>query len=316
MRSACLGGLVLVTIAACGRIAFQPLDRGNDGGSDGASDGAPVDTLTCSPFEAPQPLAINAVQNDGYPWVSTDGLELYFASYRPGGLGGSDLWVATRSDPASAFGVPTVVATVSSTTNDRAPSLSADGLTLYFTSESRPGGPGSVDIWRATRPTRASEFDPPAAVTELDTPSADRTPAISASGLTIYFGSDRPGGAGGYDLWVASRSSLASPFETPVRVTELSSTSSDWCPWLSADERTLLFASGRPGGAGLTDIWIATRDDPAAAFGVPEPVVEINSAGDEISPSLAPDGRTIYFRSTRSGGAGGDDLWFASRSCQ
>jgi Tol biopolymer transport system component len=301
---------MVAPIAGCGRIGFDLL---GDRGDALADEGVPA---TCSPFGVPQPMAINAVENDGYPWPSSDGLELYFASYRPGGLGGSDLWVATRSSPTSSFAAPVDLATVSSTTNDREPSLSADGLTLYFTSEDRAGGPGSVDIWRATRPDVASAFGSPAPVLELDTTSADRTPAISTSGLTICFGSDRPGTSGGYDLWCATRSSTAAMFDTPVRIVELASPNNDWTPWLSADERTLLFASDRPGGVGLSDLWIASRADPGAAFGSPQPIAELDTASDELSPALAADGLTIYFRSTRAGGAGGDDLWEATRSCQ
>jgi Tol biopolymer transport system component len=310
---------MLAPIAGCGRIAFDSLgDRGDALAGDGlAGDGTMfVDAATCSPFGVPQPMGINAVENDGYPWPSSNGLELYFASYRPGGVGGSDLWVATRPALTSPFGVPVDLATVSSTTNDREPSLSADGLTLYFTSENRAGGPGSVDIWRATRAGLGSAFGSPVPVLELDTTSADRTPAISTSGLTICFGSDRPGGAGGYDLWCATRSPTGAAFGTPVRIDELASPANDWSPWLSADERTILFASSRPGGAGLSDLWIASRADPGAAFGVPQPITELNSPLDELSPALAADGLTIYFRSTRAGGAGGEDLWVATRTCQ
>jgi Tol biopolymer transport system component len=304
---------MVAPIAGCGRIGFDPLGARGDAQ---AGEGLSGDAATCSPFGVPQPMGINAVENDGYPWPSNDGFELYFASYRPGGVGGSDLWVAKRPDLTSSFTAPVDLAAVSSTTNDREPSLSADGLTLYFTSEDRAGGPGSVDIWRATRPDRASAFGSPAPVLELDTASADRTPAISTSGLTICFGSDRPGGGGGYDLWCATRASTAAVFDTPVRIVELASPNNDWTPWLSADERTLLFASDRPGGAGLSDLWIASRAGPSAAFGSPQPIAELNTASDELSPALATDGLTIYFRSTRAGGAGGEDLWEATRSCQ
>jgi Tol biopolymer transport system component len=300
-------------LGACGRIDFNPLGGGADATrDDAAADGTAV---TCSPFGAVTPLGINAVENDGYPWPSSNGLELYFASYRPGGLGGSDLWVATRPDTASPFGAPVALAAVNSATNDREPSLSQDGRTLFFTSEGRAGGPGSVDIWSATRPDLVSAFGPPAPVLELDTASADRTPAIAASGLKICFGSDRPGGAGGYDLWCATRSLTTASFGPPARVAELESSADDWSPWLAADERTILFASSRPGGAGMSDLWTSTRPDPGAAFGAPEPITELDTSSDELSPALSSDGLTIYFRSTRAGGAGGEDLWSAMRSC-
>lgn len=305
-------GLV-AAIAACGRIAFDPT-RGSDAAA--AGDAADAAGTACTPFTAVQPMPdVNSAANDGYPWVSSDGLELYFASYRAGGSGGSDLWVATRSDPMAAFGPPAVVAGVSSTSNERAPSLVADGTSLYFTAENRPGGVGSVDIWSATRPPSGT-FGAPSPVPGVNTTAADRSPAISADGLVLCFGSDRAGGVGGYDLWCTSRAATTAMFDPPELLAELASPGSDWTPWLSPDLRTLMFSSNRPGGMGGMDLWISTRDDPAGAFDAPVNLVEVNTADDETTPVMSADLQTLYYRSTGAGGAGGEDVWTATRTCQ
>ncbi|MBI2897907.1 MAG: PD40 domain-containing protein [Deltaproteobacteria bacterium] len=71
--------------------------------------------------------------------------------------------------------------------------------------------------------------------------------------------------------------------------------------WVTDDGRTLYFASNRPGGLGDLDIWKIQRDAQgvwAEAEALGEPV---SSAASEIQPTFSPDGRFIYFTSTRGG---------------
>lgn len=90
--------------------------------------------------------------------ISTDGLELYFADHggsplRPGGYGGGDLWVTNRPTKDDPWGVPINLGpVVNSSANDEHPSLSANGLSLYFSS-TRDGGSGAFDLWVTTRQT-------------------------------------------------------------------------------------------------------------------------------------------------------------------
>ena len=82
--------------------------------------------------------------------ISSDGLKLYLMdtnTLRTGNLGGNDIWVAKRSSVSEPWGEPVNLGPPINTEHDDAmPSLSADGLTLYFGSK-RPGGYGGRDIW-------------------------------------------------------------------------------------------------------------------------------------------------------------------------
>jgi Tol biopolymer transport system component len=75
---------------------------------------------------------------------------LFFASDRPGGFGGNDLWVATRTSASDPFGTPVNLGPQVNTlgVEDR-PAISSDGSTLYFMSN-RPGGIGNIDVWRVS----------------------------------------------------------------------------------------------------------------------------------------------------------------------
>ena len=69
----------------------------------------------------------------------------------------------------------------------------------------RAGGAGANDIWTSTRTTVTAPWSTPVAVTALNTSFGEIHPALDLDGLTIYFASNRPGGSGGNDLYMATR---------------------------------------------------------------------------------------------------------------
>ena len=86
-----------------------------------------------------------------HPTVRRDGLEVIFVSDRAGGQGGLDLWMSTRATTKDKWSAPTNLGSdINTTVDDRGPSLSSDGQTLYFASN-RPGGLGQTDFWTITR---------------------------------------------------------------------------------------------------------------------------------------------------------------------
>lgn len=134
---------------------------------------------------------------------------------------------------------------------------------------------------------------------------------LSPDGKTaLWFSRDRPGGAGGYDIWMSHRSGAGWQPAAPVA---FNSAGRDFDPAFSADGRFVYFCSDRPGGSGGDDIWrVAVHGH---RFGAPVNLgPAVNSAGNEFAPMLSPDGRTLLFSSDRPGGAGGHDLFTAHRS--
>jgi hypothetical protein len=148
------------------------------------------------------------------------------------------------------------VTELNSSSPETGPSLTLDGLRIYFAS-TRPGGAGANDIWTATRPNWSSPFGTPTPVTELNSTGHELEPHVSADGLAIVFSSTRAGGLGDFDLWMATRLDLASPFGTPVHLAALSSSSADNSPAWSLFPDEFFFVSGRPGGPGPGDLYSA-----------------------------------------------------------
>ena len=214
--------------------------------------------------------AINTSSSDFAPDLTIDGHHLYMNSDRPGGCGGSDLYVARRQDKDDDFGWrrPENLGCAVNTTYDEAGPLffedEATGVqTLYFTSFNRPGGLGDFDIFVSTRSSDDELWGPGVDVTELNGPYRDTRTAIRRDGLELFISSDatgRPGGVGGQDLWVATRATTADPWSAPVNLgPTVNSTSFDGAPALSFDGTTLYFFSARPGGYGLNDLYVTTR---------------------------------------------------------
>ena len=261
---------------------------------------------------------VNTSSSDQGPNISADGLELYFCSGRPGGSGNRDLWVATRPTASDPWGEPVNLGpTVNSSAGEWAPSISADGLELFFLSWPGRGGYGSYDLWVTTRATTDDEWGTPVNLgSTVNSSSWDGDPDISADGLSLYFGSMRPGGVGGLDIWVTTRATTDDPWGTPVNLgPTVNSSAADYCPEISADGRTLFFSeydSGpfRPGGYGAADIWVTTRATVSDPWSMPVNLgPTVNSSASDGHPAISADCSTIFFMSVRPGGLGGHDLW-------
>lgn len=171
---------------------------------------------------------------------------IYFASNRAGSQW-DDLYLA-EYEGRSFLGAWPLAARVNSPVGDMQPCISADGLRLYYTSYRTDlgwQGNGQTDIYVATRSTTDDLLFEGAVVENLGSPVSsprdEASPALSASGLTLFFSAlsvPRPGGcAGGSDIWMAQRDSASDAFGPPVPVIcEFGGGAENrWSPVLSAD---------------------------------------------------------------------------------
>jgi len=142
---------------------------------------------------------------------------------------------------------------------------------------------------------------------DVNTPYLDGCPILSPDGLELYMASDRPGGEGGLDIWVARRTSKHSAFGAPENLGKpINSAQDDFCP-SPMRGNLLFFVSGRPGGCGGADIYVSRKED--GVYEAPLHInCSVNSAAGEASPYLLErKGRTwLYFSSDRPGGFAAD----------
>ena len=162
---------------------------------------------TAEMFGAATTIAINSPSSDGDPFVSADGLRLVFASSRIGpDVHGLDLFEATRPSRSAEFGAPVELHELNTDNDDFAPTLSADGLEIFFASRTIDHAP-TDEIYTARRPALDRPFDAPVVVPELSSARDDVLPRLSLDDTTIYldYNTITAGGANA-DLYSATRS--------------------------------------------------------------------------------------------------------------
>lgn len=275
-----------------------------------------------SDWSAPVNLGavINSASNDQQPAISKDGLSLYFASTRAGGLGGFDMYVSQRASVDDAWGSPINLGPALNTTSDEGnPAFSRDGHVLFFQSR-RPGGLGLADLWVSTRNHTNDDFDWQPAVNlgpEVNSAADDTGPGYFENqedgAPQLYFGSSRAGGIGAADIYLSEQMADGS-FGPPILVTELSSSLVDNRPSIRHDGLEIFLQSNRVGSIGTTDVWVATRQSTFETWSDPVNLGTINTVSLEQNPYLSSDGKTLFFASDRPGGLGSSDLYMATRT--
>lgn len=138
---------------------------------------------------------------------------------------------------------------------------------------------------------------------------------MTPDGLNLYYTSNRPGGQGGFDLYMSSRATVNSSWGAPTPVPGLNTAFDDKFPSVTGDNLALYFASNRPGseltdgGLPSLDLWVAMRPDVNSPWTVIENVYEVNTKHSEYLMSIADDHSELYFVSDRPGTLGDFDLW-------
>ena len=206
---------------------------------------------------------------------------------------------------------------VNSSFIDQGPALTKDGLSLYFSSD-RPGGSGFQDIWVTQRASLDAPWAPPVNIQIVNSEYLDFVPSLSRDEHWMFFNSSRPGGFGGYDIWVSYRTKTKDDFGwgTPVNIGPAINTSSNdqggfYFQNDDAGIPQLFFISDRAGGMGGYDIYVSEIFP--NGFGPAQPVLELNSPALDARPSIRFDGLEMVFFSARPDTLGGYDLWTATR---
>jgi hypothetical protein len=213
-----------------------------------------------------------------------------------------------RCDPMAPFKPPMLLQGLQSQSFAR---LSPDELTLYSWAGTDMHG---TDLFMWTRMTRSAEFTPAPAelLTKVNSMSNEVVPTVSGDGRTLVFASDRESMI--YHLYMATRVSTSSDFDTPLPLTAISSvdaTKPEVQSFLTTDGEELWFVSNRDDGKGDDDIYRAIKT--GSNFSNPKPVAALNSTMIDRRPTLSDDKLTIYFASDRDT-PGQLHLWTSHRN--
>ncbi len=212
-----------------------------------------------------------------------------------------NIYIAEREDTAN-FKKPSIVKSERSPLFNSGPlSISADGKTVYFTSETETGKASGKrnfknhnGIFIADR--TGNELSSLRPFKYNNTQYQVAHPSISADGKYLFFASDMPGGQGGSDIYYCEM--INSEWSAPVSLgPKVNSAGTDNYPFMHPSGK-LYFSSNRQGGAGGLDVYytmltFGSWDDPVL---LPEP---INSSSDDFAFVAQDDLQKGYFATNR-----------------
>lgn len=243
---------------------------------------------------------INSDADDQDPTLTQDMLEIYFISNRPGGLGGGDVWYATRSAREQAFGAPALLEAASSSADETGVAISPDGNTLWVGSRRPEAGATEerqdLDIWRTQRAARGEPWGPLVSVRELNSSADDIPRPLGLNQTVMPMASKRSTET--FQTYMARRATPDAAFEAePDLLEELSTGGRAMHDGFMTDDGLLLFfnRAGESGGE-LSMAWRGSLDEPFDG----EVLLEaVNTVADERDPWLDADGTRFAFASDR-----------------
>lgn len=231
--------------------------------------------------------------------IAPNGRELYFS--RSDGQWGrgpvsSTIYVTYKRGGKWSAPVP---ASFSGTYDDSDPFITRDGNTLYFISD-RPSETGrtSKDIWMVSRQVNGSWGIPIHLPDPINSDQTEYSPKTDGQGH-LYFASDRAGGYGQGDLYIAGRQ--GGTFADPVNLgSQINSATGEWNLEVNAAGTLIIFeASQRPENKSpYGDLYITFKRD--NTWSAPQNIIELNTTGSDLSPQLTRNERTLFFSSSDS----------------
>lgn len=263
-------------------------------------------------WEEPQNLAaLNTTADDFAPAYSFLEKLLYFTSAQSGY---AELYTSrydARRDATTGESRPRFALAERITTSLNQPrnnqayiTFAKDGSALLSTFRMTQRRP-FLNIFQAAQ--NSTIFVKPDPVDALNTDGFNAHPALSPSGKSVVFASNRSGGRGGIDLWTANRDESGT-WQPPVNMSDVLNSSDDEITPCFASEDSLYFASNGFGGKGGFEIFLTVRSE--GRWQPPVPLVELNSEYDDSDFAMLP-GNVGVFASNRTGSRGGLDLYVA-----
>lgn len=236
-----------------------------------------------------------------YGWTDEPFLDIYRADYNADGTITNVIGVST----------------INSKYHDGSLTMSTDGNTVYFTSDSFRESSFEKDKANKLKLGRNNLFkatkngDSWGDITSLPFNSKEfstSNPSLSRDGKTLYFSSDRPGSIGGVDIWKVAVNADGTYGEPQNLGNKVNTEGNESFPFIGDDNKTLYFASsGRPGLGGLDVFEIDLTSGEASNLGKP-----VNSEKDDFAFTFNESKKVGFVSSNRNGN---DDIFGAIPVC-
>ena len=237
-----------------------------------------------------------------YGWTEEPFLDIYKADYNTDGT-------ITNASP---------VTELNSKWHDGPITISADGKTAYFASESykeKQSSPkdkkanakySQVYLFSATK--NGDSWGTPSSLPFNDKSFSNSNPSLSRDGKTLYFSSNRPSSVGGTDIWKVAVNADGTYGEPQNLGNKVNTEGNESFPFIADDNKTLYFASsGKQGFGGLDVYQIDLTNGEATNLGKP-----VNTEKDDFAFTFN-ESKKIGFLSTNR--SGNDDIFIVNPIC-
>ncbi|MBC8155599.1 MAG: PD40 domain-containing protein [Bacteroidetes bacterium] len=191
--------------------------------------------------------------------------------------------------------------------NEGTPAFSKDGKAMIFARGNNGKRKGGVDVdLYISRLGDGGAWSQPARLPISDSVAWDGSPAFSADGKTLYFASNRAGGAGGIDLY-RTNMDASGRFSRPVNMgRDINTPGDEMFPYVGADAKLYFASDGHP-GLGKLDVFVATRA--GGVIRIENMGQPFNTPSDDFGLAFI-DKNKGFLASNRPGGKGDDDIYF------
>jgi outer membrane protein OmpA-like peptidoglycan-associated protein/tetratricopeptide (TPR) repeat protein len=263
--------------------------------------------------------AVNSKYDDFSPVISMDELVMIFTSRRENTTGGEkdetgeyyeDVYMSYKLD--TSWSKATNIRNINTESHDACLAISANAeeLILYRATPQNHG-----DLYVSY--LKGEKWSEPESLgNKINTSFWETSATISGDGSVIFFSSNRKGGYGGRDIYIALRQKNG-VFGTPYLLgPDINTPDDEDCPFLHADGKTLYFSSNGPKSMGGFDIFYCTIN--TSTGDVISDVVNIgypiNTTSDDVFFVWSADNKRAYFSSEREGGHGKKDIYLLERN--
>jgi hypothetical protein len=258
---------------------------------DSPADGETTPTCAGVEFTSSDPVAeINSAADETFLRLSADEKTAYLVRAETV----ATAYVATRSDTLTSFSTAAPLAITGNAGADvSSPTVTADGLTMYFVS-TRTGTLGGNDVWKATRSNTAADFGNLEHLSGLSSSADEMDVYVVPDGSALYISSAR--NAGVYTIWRAHNNGAS--FDAPVEVFSQSPSYVNRVV-ISPNELTMLYQIGN-------DLRLSSRASTSTDWQPGIALTMLNSPNADNPTWISADLCRLYFQTNRSGSLGMD----------
>ena len=257
-----------------------------------------LSTAAFANWSVPVPVEVanDPSAEDWSPFITTDGLTLYFARVRSSSSYYGKICVARRNNIDEPFSSSQVLDCPlnKSSGHQLCPWVSCDNLRMYYHNETG----STFCLMLSERESLEQPWPAGKSIEEINILGRRiQAPSLTQDELTIFFNAfDIPGGAGDYDLWMATRPDRKSSFTHYRSISEINTKFSELGSSISPDGLELYFTSNRNGSS-----QIFKNVQQLSQFDIP--------GKSNAQPELSYNRREIYFTYTEHGDRSTKDIF-------